>query len=129
MTIKAKIDGLFSVDLPDPSTDFPEDPEDCWIIVMADIGLEGSPGADEFTFYVCTPKRLSKVVQHEGFQFGRHLLIVERFDWDTVERAIARICEEATGDTWEQVAKKIGRYGQWEFEDYQEEPVWRPKEE
>jgi len=48
------------------------------------------------------------------------LLIVPRFDWDLVEEAIRAICDQARGETWEEVASMIGRYGLWEFEDYQD---------
>ena len=51
--MKAYLDSFFSGDLPS-GQELPEDPENCWIVIQADIGSYGESGADTFTFYVCT---------------------------------------------------------------------------
>ncbi len=123
MSIKAGLHGgIYSIDLPSGPPQLPTDPEDCWVRVYADIGAVDEVGADTFLFYVCTPKRLQTMVKRAGYYLGRHLVIVDHFAWDLVERIISSICDETTGDTWEEVATKLGRYGLWEFEDYQEAP-------
>lgn len=119
--MKAELDGLSSVDLPSGPPQMPEDPLDCWIPIEANIGVRGESGADIFTFYVCTPTRLSSTLRLMPHQFGRHLLVVERFDWSVVEVAIRALLGSLSADSWDDLATKIGRYGLWEFEDYVEE--------
>lgn len=118
--MEASLQGLFSVDLPKGPSQMPENPFDCWIPVEAEIGVRGEAGADTFTFYVCTPNRLARSVQRTPYQFGRHLLIVEKFDWSVVESAIQSLLETLTADSWGDLAIRIGRYGHWEYEDYVE---------
>lgn len=118
--MRARLDGIYSIDLPGGPPELPPDPEDCWLVVQADIGLEAGEAVDTFTFYVCTPKRLEKVLQVEPCQVGRHLLIVGRFDWAVVEASIRGLVDDLRGESWEELAAKIGRYGLWEFEDYVE---------
>lgn len=119
--MKAKLKGIYSIDLPEGQPSLPEDPENCWIVLQADIGLDdGTQAADTFTFYICTPKKLSAIVKEEKHQLGRHLIIVDQFDWELLESTIVKICDEATGENWEEIAEQISRYGHWEFEDYHE---------
>ena len=73
-----------------------------------------------FQFNVCS-KRLAIEARPKGFAFQR-ALVLDRWSPDLVERAIADLCRHTEGDTWEQVARKLSRYGQWEFEDYRPEP-------
>ena len=121
--MKARLEGIYSIDLPDGPPRLPEDPSDCWIVVQADIGPVGTDGADTFTFYVCTLKRLQRALKSEAWQFGRHSLIVERFDWDIVESAIRRMVDDQEAADWDALAAKLGQYGQWEFADYIEASV------
>ena len=116
----AELHGLSSVDLPAGPPQLPEDPLDCWVPVEADMGVRGEPGTDSFTFYVCTPIRLARTLGKMPHQFGRHLLIVERFDWSVLDTAIRQLIGDLSADTWNELASKIGRYGLWEFEDYVE---------
>lgn len=117
--MRAVLKVLSSIDLPD-GTSSPPDPTDCWVVVTASIGIAGDDGSDNFTFYVSTPRRLERIVADESQLWGRHLLIVEQFDWVLVRNAIEKICDEVTGDTWDAIASRLSRYGAWEFEDYRE---------
>lgn len=117
--MRPTVKGLSSIDLPD-GVSLPEDPTDCWIVVTASIGLVGDDGADDFTFYVCTPRRLERVLTDEAYVWGRHLLIVAAFDWALVRAAIERVCDHVTGKTWDLIANQLARHGAWEFEDYRE---------
>lgn len=111
--------GLYSPDLNLGPPQLPEDPEDCWIVMYADLGLEREEGADTFTFYVCTPRRLNVFVSEHGYELGRGLIIVKEFDWSTVRVAIDRICMACAGPSWEEIVDKLSRYGIWDYEDYQ----------
>lgn len=94
--------------------------DDCWVIVRASIGEPDSKGADQFLFYITTPKKLAATILGNDYRFGKSLLIVEKYDENLVKKAIEKLLEHINGDTWKEVAWKINRYSQWEFEDYQE---------
>ena len=122
--MKAYLNGsIYSIDLPSGPPEMPKDPYDCWIVIQADIGVAGKEGADIFTFYVCTAKRVNSILQNEDFLLGHHLILVEKFDWQVVENAIKNILNNLEANTWEQLAIKLNEYGGWEFSDYDDEPV------
>lgn len=120
--IQAELRGeLYSGDLPKgEGKELPSNIYDAWDVVEADIGLVGEDGYDYFTFYVCTIKKLKTILEDQSFRFGRHIIFVQYFDWSIVRQAISQVVSSAQGDTWDEVAMKIARYGQYEFEDYQE---------
>lgn len=112
VAMKARLAGLYSVDLPSGPPAIPGDPEHCWIAVQADIGLEGSEGADTFTFYVTTPSFL----RNDSTPIGRSTIVVDKFNWRDVESEIRNRCARAHGETWEEFARSIE--GDWEFNGY-----------
>ena len=112
--MKARLDGIYSIDLPSGPPALPETPEHCWIVVQADIGPEGEQGADTFTFYVTTPSFLNDL----GETPSRSTIVLKRFDWNAVEAEISQRCEKAKGKTWEALARQIE--GHWEFDSYTE---------
>jgi hypothetical protein len=54
----------------------------------------------------------------KGFEFMRSTVVVTRWDYQTLERALSDLCLHMTGDDWRDVATRLSRYGGWEFEDY-----------
>ncbi|MHB2020411.1 MAG: Imm8 family immunity protein [Candidatus Xenobia bacterium] len=117
--MKAELKSLGSIQL--DRGELPSDPEDCAIRMTAAVGELGDEAADNFDFTVVTPRSLARELS-EGphYLLGRHLVIVERFDWDLVEAAIRSVVEREEAPTWEELAARIGRHGEWEYEDYQE---------
>ena len=105
--MKAPLDGIYSIDLPNGPPQMPEDPSDCWVVVQAEIGQDGRLGAETFTFYVTTPKHIAR----EPASTTRHTIVMERFNWDEVETHIRARCSAATGQTWAELARSIG--GDW----------------
>jgi hypothetical protein len=67
---------------------------------------------------VCTPAWLQDRIQRDGPQIGRHYLIVYPMDLKLAVRFLKRRFEECHADTWVGLGEKLGRLGQWEFEDY-----------
>lgn len=61
--------------------------------------LQGE-GLESFDFMLCSPGWI--------------------YDYVTLERTLRRLCERTYGNTWEEVALKLSRYGNWEYEAYQE---------
>ena len=91
------------------------DVENCAVGVIADIGIQGQEGGDQFQFTVVTPQHLAK---HDGISWGRGYLIVPRFEWPAVEQALEKLLMHCQGEDWKSVANLIGRELYWEFEDY-----------
>lgn len=89
-----------------------------WMVIDAEIGPEGEPGAEVFRFYVCTPTALAQMTQDGEYRFGRHLLIVKEFDWDLTVLAINKLVSSFDEPDWHALGTKIAKYGAWEFEDY-----------
>lgn len=117
--MRAELKSLDAVDAPGGvlTAFHPDDGEHFGLAVAATIGPANETGGELFQFSVCSPSWLADEDRPKGFAFQR-TLVVDRWNPDLVERAIADLCRRTEGDTWEQVARKLSRYGQWEFEDY-----------
>jgi Immunity protein 8 len=120
--MKAELKRVSSGDYPITRTGELFDPLDAWVILEAEVGPKGREGADIFFFYVCTSTNLKRELEITGFRFGRHLLIVNEFDWNKVVSAIEKLISSFDEPNWTSLAEKIGRYGAWEYEDYREVP-------
>jgi hypothetical protein len=64
--------------------------------------------------------RLAEHPPEKGFWFLRSHVLLTRWDYGVLVRALRDLCARAEGETWEEVATKLSRYGRWEFEDYWE---------
>ena len=85
-------------------------------MLQASIGPKGAEGEELFEFQVVTPSFLAK----EGLpRWGRGLLIVEQFSWETVDRALERLLARAQRNTWAEVAVVLNHELHWEFDNYQ----------
>ena len=106
---------IWSPDLPDG--ELPSDPTKVWVGVQAEIGAHGSHGADTFSLIVATPLALTD----GGFpRWGHGLLLVESFSWSMVRAALEKVLRHCEAEDWDGIAAKIGRYLDWEFDDYVE---------
>lgn len=110
-----------SVDIDDLETWRPDDPA-FWVILDLKIASPGERGADIFNLYVCSPRALEEIVAEKGVQDGRHLLILEEFDYPRIHAWVDTVLERSTGADWDEVADKLSRYFEWEFEDYVADP-------
>ena len=82
------------------------------------VGPDNSEGEESFEIEVCTPKWLMENYSSEEIILGRHLLIVQKFDYKSIHRRILTYLAQCTGDNWSEIALKVSRLGKWEFEDY-----------
>ncbi len=69
---------------------------------------------------MCTPKALARQLGVTPVIWKRHLVIVERFDWDSVTQALeGKIVEVQTASrSWDDFTARFSRLAAWEFEDY-----------
>jgi Immunity protein 8 len=56
----------------------------------------------------------------KGFEFARGILLLSRWDYNLVVRAISDLCLHTEGETWEEVATSLSRDADWEFADYRD---------
>ena len=73
-------------------------------------------GGDLFYFTVVTAGWLADNPPPKGFEFARALLVT-RWDYETVRRAISDLSLHTEGRDWSEVATKLSRHARWEFED------------
>lgn len=98
----------------------PPDPESCDVYIEADIGPRAAGGAETFSFSVVTPDRI--LGGDSGARWGRGYLIVDRFSWDAVDRALGKLLLHADRDTWADSARELAKELRWEFEGYADVP-------
>ena len=116
--ITAKLKRLFNPGIADLDAYSPESEDHFSISVWLDVSEEGSEAADMFVLTVCSASWLAKRCKAEGPIWGRHHLIVARFDMKVIREMLEVTLAACTGDTWPEVASKVGRIAASEFEDY-----------
>src|SRR5438045_942145 len=108
---------LHSPDVDDLRTWSPPDPECFAFLLQIMVGPESGEGEESFDVEVCTPCWLSRTYGPSGVVSGRHHLIVFKYDFGAIEKFIRNYVDESSGETWQDIAGKVGRLGRWEFED------------
>lgn len=116
----AELRGLDSIDAAGGLASFrPPDPQSFAVALAATIGPEGGDSGDLFYFNVVPAAWLADNPPPKAFEFVRDLLVT-RWDYETVTRAISDLCLHTNGRDCNEVATKLSRCAQWEFEDYRE---------
>ncbi len=118
--MRAELKHILSTSFDNLSDYSPEYEDNFSIFVQLIVGPANAEGEESFGVTICTPKWLIKNNKVSDIIVGRHYLIVFEYDYPRIYNKLKRLVEDTTGDTWEEIALKIGRIGMWEFEDYQE---------
>lgn len=100
-------------------TYLPDDPECFGFWIEFRVGITDREGADDFRLFVCTPEWLKNERSRKRIIWGRHMLFVFEYDLDEIKAEIDWRIESCKGDDWLTIARQIGRFAAWEFEDYQ----------
>lgn len=111
---------LKALDLePDPST-LPEDPAGFALLARVYAGPADGPGMESFDITVCSPEWLAAACRKVGLYDARHHVVVtvDDFDQRHLRDWLKRRVASVDGKDWNDVATKLARLGQWEFEDY-----------
>jgi len=116
----AELKRLHSPDVYDLQTYAPEMSDNFGFLLQAMIGPKGTEGEESFDMQVCTPKWLSDHHDPGDIVFGRHYVIVFEYDYARLVNMISSLCNECSGQSWQEIAARLGRFGKWEFEDYQQ---------
>ncbi len=98
----------------------PDEADDFWCLLHLRIGSDdGSPASSDFTLQVGTPKAVQRHLRHDRAWWGRHHLIVERFDAGVIRAAVEGLIGECRGATVEAFNAALSRHFAWEYEDWQ----------
>jgi len=92
--------------------------EDFCYLIQAFFGPTSGDGEESFDFLVCSPKWLEAEAEKDKLIFGKGLIITNEFNLIYVKNMLSSLCNRVSGKNWEEIAIKLSRYGNWEFEDY-----------
>ena len=109
---------LHSPDILDLSTYQPADPQFFGFLLQALYGPEGEKGEESFDILVCTPSWLARELESASVLSGRHRIFMQEYNFERLRAFLLEYAKQCSGKTWEEAAKKLGRLGKWEFEDY-----------
>lgn len=116
--MKPEIKRLHSPDIDDLVTYQPQGTDAFSFLLQIIAGPEGQDGEESFDVVVCSPAWLVQNIGNDEIVIGRHHLIMANYDYEQLVKFIRDQCAKCSGRDWEEVANKLGRLGQWEFEDY-----------
>jgi len=116
--MRAELKLFWSPDVEDLSAYSPSDPTSFGFFLQLLIGPADSGGEESFGFMVCTPRWLEATHKREDIVIGRHHLLVFEYNYQRLVGFLTDLVSGATGDNWEEIANKLARSAQWEFEDY-----------
>jgi hypothetical protein len=114
--MRAELKRLHSPDVASLETYVPTEPECFGIFVQAIVGPAGQDGEESFDFMLCTPRWLAS--REPAIVLGAHHLFVREYDYAAIEAFVRGFCARCEGETWDQVAGRVGALGRWEFADY-----------
>jgi hypothetical protein len=115
--MRATVHSIFSTDA-DFASFIPSDPLNFSLLVRVMAGPSDSDGEESFDVVVCTPGWFLEQVRAEGPLSGSHHLFVDEWSADLVASYLRSSISQMSGETWRDLATKIGKLARWEFEDY-----------
>lgn len=118
--MRAELKRLHSPDVDDLSTYRPKASDEFCFLLQVIAGPEDLDGEEAFDVVVCTPKWIANNQKRSDLVVGRHYLIVLEYNYERILRFIEDYCSSCEGNSWPEVAERLGRLGKWEFEDYHE---------
>jgi len=116
--MQAKLKRLHSPDILDLSGYQPEVGNNFGFLLQIMAGPNEGEGEESFDVVVCTPEWLRRMHNATDIIAGRHYLIVFEYNYDRLSQYLDEYCSRCAGETWQDVARQLGRLGKWEFEDY-----------
>ncbi len=116
--MKPEIKYVHSPDIDDLENYHPPVADEFSFLLQIIAGPEKEAGEESFDLIVCSPKSLSKSLGNGKILSGRHHLIMNTYNYERLMSFIREECERCSGNDWNEVATKLARFGQWEFEDY-----------
>ena len=98
--------------------ELPEDLYNFNIPFHVEIGEKGKEGAEVFHFVAASPLGLQDEVAEREFKLLRGYIIMVKFDWRVVHRAVENVINHARSrNTWAEVVEFFSRYSRYDSED------------
>lgn len=116
--MKPRIVRLHSPDVYDLESYRPDIYDNFGFLLQIMAAPEGSPGEESFDVVVCTIRWFADQHLKDGIASGMHFIFMEKYDYEALKKMINDFSDKCIGENWMQVAGKLGRLGQWEFDDY-----------
>jgi hypothetical protein len=116
--LRAVLKGIHCADIPDLENYRPNTPDKFSFLLQLFVGSDSEEGAQSFGVTVCIPQSLLERYTKDDVIIGRHLLIIFEYDYRRIMGKIERFLRRCDGETWDEVARKVGELGHWEFENY-----------
>jgi len=113
-----EINYLHSPDIEDLSSYSPPNGTVFGFLLQMMVNPIGESGEESFDFFICTPDWIKEKSKEEKIVPCNQMLVVEQYDYYAIVRFLTKLCESCTGDTWQECAMKLNRFGRWEFEGY-----------
>jgi hypothetical protein len=115
----SEVKGIMSTEIFDLENYRPDDYESFSFLLAITVGLQGETGADLFYVDVCTPKWLLDNQYYDVIS-GKGKIIVFRCDMKFILARVRALFEGCSGKDWNEIATKLSKIGDWEFENYRE---------
>jgi immunity protein 8 of polymorphic toxin system len=120
--MRAELKRLHSPDIEDLVSYRPARRDDFGFLLQVMAGPQGQEGEESSDVFVCTPEWFKHNRSRTDIIVGRHHLIVLEYNYQRLVAFLTHCCSESTGESWQEVAQRLGRLGKWEFEDYKPVP-------
>lgn len=118
--IHAELKRILNPEIDDLQSFQPEDVANFGLTLQLFVGPKGAAGEESFQVQVCTPLWLTQYFNPDDIVIARHFLIVFEYSYERLINRINTHLASCSGETWAEVANKVGRLGLWEYEDYAE---------
>jgi hypothetical protein len=115
--MNAELKRIMTQDLQSLDEYQPADHESFEVKIEASIGVKDSQSGDSFIVTVVTPKFLEEKYSISDAPFLLHTMLVKEWNPRLIRERIRKLVSSISGKDWPEIASKLGRYGQWEFED------------
>lgn len=110
--MRATVRRLHSPDVKDLKSYHPPSGDDFNVFIQAMIGPQDGVGEESFGL---TVERDASAANPKWVQSR---LLINHFDYFVILQELDRLCAEAEGDNWRQLASHLGAQLLWEFEGY-----------
>ena len=116
----SEIKHIVSPDILNFETYYPEDDECFSFLVSILVGSKEAQFEEAFNVEVCTPKWLLQNYNEDEILLGKDKIIVFVYNREKIFKRIRELFDGRSAKSWNEIAIKLSRIGQWEFEDYQQ---------
>jgi hypothetical protein len=97
----------------------PPDPDVIATTINLDIGAKGRAGTDTFQLRIASPKGLADMQARDGIVAIRPLLVIERYDFDSLWRWLQSTVAHCEAETWLACVDQLRRWFDWEYDGMQ----------